>query len=52
MLKDENDGLRKKIEIDDDSSLLIEENGNLKFENMVLRVQIDALCGKIIDDNC
>ena len=47
MLKDENDGLRKKID-----SLLIEENGNLKFENMVLRVQIDALCGKIIDDNC
>ncbi|XWS27531.1 hypothetical protein CRYUN_Cryun26dG0123300 [Craigia yunnanensis] len=52
MLKDENDKLRKKVEIDDDSSLLTEDNRNLKFENMVLRVQIDALCGKIANDNC
>ncbi|XWS27581.1 hypothetical protein CRYUN_Cryun26dG0128600 [Craigia yunnanensis] len=27
------------------------ENGKLHLENMLLKVQIDALCGKIVDEN-
>ena len=30
---------------------LVEKNGKLHLENMLLKVQIDALYGKIVDEN-
>ncbi|OMO51262.1 hypothetical protein CCACVL1_29899 [Corchorus capsularis] len=48
-LKDENASLRKNADVN--HNLLLEENSKLKLENKVLRVQNDALCGKIINDN-
>ncbi|XP_021288099.1 uncharacterized protein LOC110419401 [Herrania umbratica] len=50
-LKDENVRLRNKVDVNDYSSQLIKENGSLRIENMVLRVQNDALCEKIANDN-
>ncbi|OMO60183.1 hypothetical protein COLO4_33910 [Corchorus olitorius] len=48
-LKDENASLRKNADVN--HNLLLEENAKLKLENKVLKVQNDALCGKIISDN-
>ncbi|XVE95832.1 hypothetical protein REPUB_Repub02eG0167600 [Reevesia pubescens] len=50
-LKDENASLRKNANLNSDLSQLVEENAKLKIENKVLKVQNDALCGKIICDN-
>lgn len=49
-LKDENSSLRKNVN-SNSLQLLAEENAKLKIENKVLKVQNDALCGKIISDN-
>ncbi|EOY13914.1 Uncharacterized protein TCM_032672 [Theobroma cacao] len=51
-LKDENVRLRNEVDIKDCSSQLIKENGSLRIENMVLRVQNGALCEKIANDSC
>ncbi|XP_022746110.1 uncharacterized protein LOC111296210 isoform X3 [Durio zibethinus] len=50
-LKDENASLRKYANLNGYLPLLAEENANLKIENKVLKVQNDALCGKIISEN-
>ncbi|XWS43083.1 hypothetical protein CRYUN_Cryun16bG0071100 [Craigia yunnanensis] len=50
-LKDENASLRKNGNLNSNLSLLTEENAKLRTENKVLKVQNDALCGKIISDN-
>ncbi|XP_022743364.1 uncharacterized protein LOC111294351 [Durio zibethinus] len=49
-LKDENASLRKNAYLNN-LTLLAEENAKLRTENKVLKVQNDALCGKIISDN-
>ncbi|XP_017976195.1 PREDICTED: uncharacterized protein LOC18594951 isoform X5 [Theobroma cacao] len=49
-LKDENASLRKNANLNN-LSLLEAENARLRIENKVLKVQNDALCGKIISDN-
>ncbi|KAK8705381.1 hypothetical protein V6N13_048984 [Hibiscus sabdariffa] len=50
-LKDENASLRKNEDLNSVLPQLAEENLKLRNENKVLRVQNDALCGKIISDN-
>ncbi|XP_039023844.1 uncharacterized protein LOC120156610 [Hibiscus syriacus] len=50
-LKAENASLRKSVNLNNGVPRLLEENAKLKLENKVLRVQNDALCGKIISDN-
>ncbi|XVF07147.1 hypothetical protein REPUB_Repub06bG0113600 [Reevesia pubescens] len=50
-LKEENASLRKDAKVNGYLPLLVEENVKLKIENKVLKVQNDALCGKIISDN-
>ncbi|KAE8664314.1 RNA-directed DNA polymerase [Hibiscus syriacus] len=50
-LKAENASLRKSANLNSDVPGLLEENAKLKLENKVLKVQNDALCGKIISDN-
>ncbi|XVF56244.1 hypothetical protein PTKIN_Ptkin06aG0103400 [Pterospermum kingtungense] len=50
-LKYENASLRKHANLSSNLPLLAEENAKLKIENKVLKVQNDALCGKIISDN-
>lgn len=50
-LKYENASLRKNANLNSDFPLLAEENAKLKIENKVLKVQNDALCGKIISEN-
>ncbi|XVE98940.1 hypothetical protein REPUB_Repub03eG0152500 [Reevesia pubescens] len=50
-LKDENAQLRKIVKLSDEPIKLVEENAKLQLENMLLIVQIDALCGKIVDEN-
>ncbi|XWS65358.1 hypothetical protein CRYUN_Cryun05aG0105900 [Craigia yunnanensis] len=49
-LKDENASLKKNTNLNN-LALLAEENAKLRSENKVLKVQNDALCGKIISDN-
>ncbi|KAE8683539.1 RNA-directed DNA polymerase [Hibiscus syriacus] len=50
-LKDENASLRKNANLNSDVPQLVEENAKLRTENKVLKVQNDALCGKIISDH-
>ncbi|KAK6232121.1 hypothetical protein SCA6_002194 [Theobroma cacao] len=50
-LRDENASLRKNANLNNNLSLLEDENARLRIENKVLKVQNDALCGKIISDN-
>ncbi|KAL4377594.1 hypothetical protein GQ457_02G025490 [Hibiscus cannabinus] len=50
-LKDENAALRKNADLNSNLTQLAEENAKLRTENKVLKVQNDALCGKIISDN-
>ncbi|XP_021298813.1 uncharacterized protein LOC110427581 isoform X2 [Herrania umbratica] len=50
-LKDENAQLRQMVKLSGEPLKLVQENGKLQHENMLLKVQIDALCGKIVDDN-
>ncbi|KAE8666891.1 RNA-directed DNA polymerase [Hibiscus syriacus] len=50
-LKAENASLRKSANLNSNVLQLLAENANLKLENKVLKVQNDALCGKIISDN-
>ncbi|XVE61057.1 hypothetical protein DITRI_Ditri06bG0009400 [Diplodiscus trichospermus] len=50
-LRDENALLRMNASISSDIALLVDEVAKLKTENKVLKVQNDALCGKIISDN-
>ncbi|KAE8661184.1 RNA-directed DNA polymerase [Hibiscus syriacus] len=50
-LKDENAALRKNVDLNSHLTQLVEENAELRTENKVLKVQNDALCGKIISDN-
>ncbi|KAA3456307.1 transcription factor kayak-like [Gossypium australe] len=50
-LKEENAILRKDANLNSCIPQLLEENAKLKIENKVLKVQNDALCGKIIADN-
>ncbi|GMJ02379.1 hypothetical protein HRI_003907100 [Hibiscus trionum] len=47
-LKDENASLRKNANLNSNLPQLAEENAKLRIENKVLKVQNDALCGKII----
>ncbi|XP_021283162.1 rab11 family-interacting protein 3-like isoform X2 [Herrania umbratica] len=49
-LKDENASLRKNANLNNNLSQLEDENARLRIENKVLKVQNDALCGKIISD--
>lgn len=46
----ENAQLRQNASMNHKVSQLAEDNGRLKLENRVLKVQIDALCGKVIND--
>ncbi|KAE8663443.1 RNA-directed DNA polymerase [Hibiscus syriacus] len=50
-LKAENASLRKNANLNGNVPQLLAENASLKLENKVLKVQNDALCGKIISDN-
>ncbi|KAH1123011.1 hypothetical protein J1N35_006171 [Gossypium stocksii] len=50
-LKDENASLRKNANPNCNLPQLAEENAKLRIENKVLKVQNDALCGKIISDD-
>ncbi|XP_039007686.1 uncharacterized protein LOC120135482 [Hibiscus syriacus] len=50
-LKDENASLRKNADLNSNLPQLAEDNAKLRIENKVLKVQNDALCGKIISDN-
>ncbi|KAL4311180.1 hypothetical protein GQ457_01G012960 [Hibiscus cannabinus] len=50
-LKDENASLRKNANLNSNLPQLVEENAKLRIENKVLKVQNDALCGKIIIDS-
>ncbi|KAE8731222.1 RNA-directed DNA polymerase [Hibiscus syriacus] len=50
-LKDENASLRKNANLNNNLPQLAEENAKLRTENKVLKVQNDALCGKIISDH-
>lgn len=47
----ENAQLRHTASLENNFSQLIEENERLELENRVLRVQMNALCGKIINDD-
>ncbi|KAK8498043.1 hypothetical protein V6N13_121454 [Hibiscus sabdariffa] len=48
-LRDENSRLREIAKLSDGTLKLVEENGNLKYENLLLQVKIDALLGQILD---
>ncbi|KAK8643659.1 hypothetical protein V6N13_012942 [Hibiscus sabdariffa] len=48
-LRDENARLREIFKLSDGTLKLVEENGNLKYENLLLEVKIDALLGQILD---
>ncbi|XP_022765994.1 uncharacterized protein LOC111310884 isoform X2 [Durio zibethinus] len=50
-LKDETASLKKNANLNGYLAQLSEENARLRIENKVLKVQNDALCGKIISDN-
>ncbi|GLT98881.1 hypothetical protein SLE2022_163560 [Rubroshorea leprosula] len=50
-LQNENDLLRRSMGMDGQRLQLIEENVKLKHENRVLKVQVDALCEKLITEN-
>lgn len=47
-LKDVNAALRKNADLNSNLTQLVEETAKLRSENEVLKVQNDALCGKII----
>ncbi|GKV24590.1 hypothetical protein SLEP1_g34183 [Rubroshorea leprosula] len=51
MLRYQNAQLRQNPSLDCRIIQLVNENGRLELENRKLRVQNDALCGKIIKDN-
>ncbi|GKV45691.1 hypothetical protein SLEP1_g52749 [Rubroshorea leprosula] len=50
-LQNENDLLRRNMGMDSQRLQLMEENLKLKHEIKVLKVQVDALCEKLIIDN-
>ncbi|XP_022718130.1 uncharacterized protein LOC111276647 isoform X1 [Durio zibethinus] len=50
-LKDENAQLTEMVKLSDEQLKIVKENGKLHHENMLLKVQIDALCGKIVHQN-
>ncbi|KAE8704666.1 RNA-directed DNA polymerase [Hibiscus syriacus] len=50
-LKDENAFLRENADLNGNLPHLAEDNAKLRIENKALKVQNDALCGKIISDN-
>lgn len=47
----ENSQLRQTANMNEKISQLIEENGMLELENRVLKVQTNAMCGKLINDD-
>ncbi|XWS10632.1 hypothetical protein CRYUN_Cryun38cG0013100 [Craigia yunnanensis] len=49
--KNEDDQSREIVKLSHKPLKLVEENGKLQHDNLVLKVKIDALCGKIVDEN-
>ncbi|XVF77929.1 hypothetical protein PTKIN_Ptkin14bG0087600 [Pterospermum kingtungense] len=50
-LRKENAELREAVNLSGEPLKLVEENAKLRYENLFLKVQIDALCGKIVDES-